>query len=122
MAGMSLARDISDMLDRKRAAAYALLQNWSGHLEGYAKENAPWTDRTSHARQGLHSGVELRGKSFVLYLSHGVEYGIWLEIAAKPKELREVLWDKPGPYAIVEPTMRLFEPRVKASMKELFRK
>jgi len=122
MAGLTLTRDVSDMLNRKRAATYALLQNWSGHVEGYAKVNAPWQDRTGHARQGLHSGVEIRGDQFVLYLSHGVEYGIWLEIACKPAELREILWDQPGPYAIVDPTLQIFWPRINRSVRELYRK
>jgi len=50
-------------------------------MEGYSKSHAPWTDRTSHARQSLHGGVDIRGDQQVLYLSHGVEYGIWLELA-----------------------------------------
>lgn len=50
-------------------------------MAGYAKKNAPWADRTANARNGLHSvvvGGENEVKSIV---SHGVDYGIWLEIA-----------------------------------------
>lgn len=46
-------------------------------MEAWAKANAPWQDRTGAARAGLHASVE--GNSIVL--SHGVPYGIWLEVA-----------------------------------------
>lgn len=50
-------------------------------LEAYAKEHAPWTDRTGHARQRLFTLVEdLSKDTVVLYLAHGVEYGRFLEI------------------------------------------
>ncbi|MBE3576882.1 MAG: hypothetical protein IMX00_04250 [Limnochordales bacterium] len=117
-----MADGVRDTLERRRAAIYALLQNWSGYLEAYAKSHASWTDRTGHARQGLHAGVEVRGSSMVLYLSHGVEYGEWLEIACKPKRLRKALWNKPGPYAIVEPTMQAHERRIRKTIEELWRK
>jgi hypothetical protein len=53
---------------------------WQAVFEAYAKEKAPWTDRTGNARQSLHSYVEeLAGDTVRLYLSHGVSYGIFLE-------------------------------------------
>jgi hypothetical protein len=73
---MVLGDGAREYIGRKQAGLYALLQNWAGQMEGYAKTNAPWTDRTGHARQGLHGGVDDRGGQYVLYLSHGVEYGI----------------------------------------------
>jgi hypothetical protein len=94
-------RDIQGYIQRKQAGLYALLQNWAGQMEGYAKEHATWTDRTSHARQSLHGGVDVRGDQFVLYLSHGVEYGLWLEIAHA------------GNYAIVGPTVDVHIERMK---------
>lgn len=45
------------------------------------KSNAPWTDRTGNARQGLHAAVQReRLKLYALILAHTVEYGIWLEV------------------------------------------
>ena len=59
-----------------------MLYCWTARqLEEYAKLNAPWSDRTSHARQSLHGGVDTDGSQFVLYLSQRVDYGIWLELA-----------------------------------------
>lgn len=46
------------------------------------KLNAPWTDRTSNARNGLNGEVVVvPKKSWALVLYHQVPYGIWLELA-----------------------------------------
>ena len=101
-----MADRVQEVINRKVAGTYALLQNWAGQLEGYAKENAPWTDRTGHARQGLHGGVDVDDTKFVLYLSHGVEYGIWLEIAHG------------GNYAIIKPTFDAHISRIRNTIHE----
>lgn len=57
-----------------------------------AKLKAPWTDRTGAARGGLngntsHSG-QLQGVGFAKHtitFAHGVDYGIWLEVANSGK-------------------------------------
>lgn len=46
-------------------------------MEAWAKANAPWQDRTGAARQGLHATVD----GTTITLSHGVPYGLWLEVA-----------------------------------------
>lgn len=46
----------------------------------YMKGNAPWTDRTSAARNGLHAVTANRPGRFELILAHAVSYGIWLEV------------------------------------------
>jgi len=103
---MALGDQTREYLERKKAGLYALLQNWAGQLEGYAKTHAPWTDRTGHARQSLHGGVESSDDKLVLYLSHGVEYGIWLEIAHG------------GNYAIVRPTIDAHISRIRQTIKD----
>ncbi|ADQ06506.1 conserved hypothetical protein [Caldicellulosiruptor hydrothermalis 108] len=107
---MALGDKTREKIERKKAGLYALLLDWAGNLEAYAKENAPWTDRTGNARQGLHGGVDINGKdSYTLYLSHGVEYGIWLELAHD------------GNYAIVGPTIDAHLQRIKETIKEYWR-
>jgi len=102
---MALGDQTREFLERKKAGLYALLQNWAGTMEGYAKSHAPWTDRTGHARQGLQGGVDVRGDQQVLYLSHGVDYGIWLELAHG------------GNYAIVRPTVDAHLSRIRQTVK-----
>ena len=50
-------------------------------IETYAKTYARWEDQTGNARQGLHAWVEEESEEVVkLFLAHGVEYGLWLEV------------------------------------------
>lgn len=62
-------------------------------LEGYMKHNAPWTNRTGHARQRLTGTVEDDPKGYRIKLAHGVDYGLHLEYANEKR------------YAILEPTL-----------------
>lgn len=68
--------------EQVRQAVVAVAQFFSVQLENYAKTNARWTDRSGNARQGLYSLVDDAAENAVIiYLSHGVDYGKWLEIA-----------------------------------------
>jgi hypothetical protein len=64
-------------------------------VQDYARSNAPWTDRTSNARNGLfaQSQGELSTGRIEIRLYHTVPYGIWLEIR----------WA--GKYATIYPTI-----------------
>lgn len=52
-------------------------------MQNFARENRKWTDRTGQARQRLvgGSGLMPRGHGYRVYIAHGVDYGIWLELA-----------------------------------------
>lgn len=50
-------------------------------MEVWAKANAPWQDRTGAARNGLSARVEGSRDNTTIVLSHGVDYGLWLEIS-----------------------------------------
>lgn len=103
---MALGDETREWLERKKAGLHAVLLNWGGIMEAYAKTHAPWTDRTGHARQSLHGGVERRADdTLVLYLSHGMEYGIWLELA------------NGGNYAILGPTVDAHLQRIRETVK-----
>lgn len=71
-----------------------------GRMEAYAKTNAPWTDRTSNARNGLVAQSGRQGSTHFLVLAHRVDYGIWLEVR----------WG--GKYAIILPTLDVFTPQI----------
>ncbi|BDR81024.1 hypothetical protein [Clostridium tetani] len=84
-------------INRKKAGMYALCNMFASNLENKVKEDANWKDRTGHARQALHSGVESENNSYSIYLSHGVEYGEILEEGSKPhviipKNKRALYW------------------------------
>lgn len=68
-------------------------------MEAWAKANAPWTDRTGAARATLHASVEESGFAIgQIVLAHGVDYGVWLEIAHG------------GQYAIIAPAIDMWGP------------
>jgi hypothetical protein len=70
-----------------------LLEVASRSLE-YAKANAPWTDRTGNARNGLDVAVENDGNALIMELFHTVDYGLWLEVIQN------------GRFAIIMPTLQ----------------
>jgi hypothetical protein len=68
------------------------------HAESYMKDQAPWTDRTGAARNGLGTKVVVETNKVAIVLYHSVPYGVYLETR----------WD--GKYAIIESTMAAAGP------------
>lgn len=92
-------RSLASVLSRAPAkidlGMTAIMERARPRAERYMKSNAPWTDRTGNARQGLHAAVQReRLKLYALILAHTVEYGIWLEVTHG------------GANRIIEPTIR----------------
>lgn len=77
---------------------------------GYMKTNAPWTDRTTAARAGLHAVSSHSGSRFELVLAHAVSYGIWLEVANS------------GKYQIILPSLRAASRELQGLLDQLWRK
>lgn len=97
--------------DRQRAAVVSLAQNWAGQLEARAKRNAPWTDRTGNARNGLFGSTEvtgLRRNEVKIRLAHTMDYGVFLELA------------RDGKYAILKPTVDAAVPEIWESYRNLW--
>jgi hypothetical protein len=85
-----------------------IYQRWAPEIANWMKENAPWTDRTGNARQGLYTAVENVVNTMVeLIMSHGVEYGIFLELK------------NAGHFAIVNPALDYFAPKIWQDVREL---
>lgn len=81
---------------RTMTAALMYAKTSALELQNHAKVNAPWTDRTSMARTTLSADAEQKTDTVIqIWLAHGVEYGIWLELANNKK------------YAIIQPTIDL---------------
>lgn len=79
-------------------------------LQQYAQQHAPWTDRTGAARRGLHSTYTKQSSyNFLVHLSHGVDYGIFLEKANS------------GRFAILNPTVEAMLPRMTRTLKGVWR-
>jgi hypothetical protein len=76
--------------------AEEILRDMAREVQAYAQQNAPWTDQTGAARNGLTTDVYREGDTVVLQLYHTVDYGVWLETIQN------------GEYAIIMPTLEHF--------------
>lgn len=84
--------------------------------EAWMKENAPWTDRTSDARQGLFGRSERSGNVITVTLGHTMEYGEYLELGTRYMAPRRVvipahrLWRLILPEQAGKELMEMFAP------------
>lgn len=102
-------RNMSDYEGKVYHAVAQVAKYFAPIVETYAKQNAPWTDQTGNARQSLHAYVdELSTTVARLYLSHGRDYGVYLETANS------------GRYAIIWPTLEEHIPKIRDMLKEIF--
>lgn len=127
--------------EQKIAGMHDKLLFWATTMDSYAKMHAPWKDQTTNARQGLLGGVERDGTKLILYLSHQMEYGRYLEegtgihgphkqtFAIRPKDKEALFWPgaahpvkavlhHPGmkPRAILRPTFDAHIDQIKRSI------
>ena len=91
-----LEKGLSLLEDRAKIAVKIKVSQASQELKSYAQIKAPWTDRTGQARRMIDSYFyELSTSGYRIVLAHGVDYGIWLELANEKK------------YAIIQPTINI---------------
>ncbi len=75
-----------NLYDNRVQTAIAMYAGASAErLQNSAKENRPWTDRTGQARQRLRGYSAKVKNGYRVYIAHGVDYGIWLEMANERK-------------------------------------
>lgn len=103
----SLLDGLGRMKVRTEQAILMFAQTQATKFESDAKSQARWTDRTGHARQRLKGTVEKVPEGYKIKLAHGVDYGLWLELANEKK------------YAIVEPIIRTKSPYVIRDLNNL---
>jgi hypothetical protein len=90
-----------------RVGVEAIAMRWAPDIEAWMKENTPWTDRTGNARQNLRTEVVDLTSEIVIMLAHGMEYGIFLELAHG------------GKYEIIGPALDRFAPLVLADVQKM---
>lgn len=93
---------------RADRALSVIMRYHATRATAYARQNAPWTDRTSNARNGLNAVAESGSKSHRIIIAHTVPYGIFLEVR----------WA--GRYAIIRPTVDHEGPEVMKTVEGLF--
>lgn len=98
-------------LEKKSNEAVRMYANTAASkLESHAKKNRPWTDRTGLAKMSLRGYVEPQPSAFRIFLAHGVEYGINLELNYEKK------------YAIIQPTILALSPDIMKGLDRLLEK
>lgn len=81
----AIEKGLNSMESKFDLAMQAFLDNAGEKLVSYGKENAKWVNRTGAARDRLNSYSGKVNKGYKLYFAHGVDYGIWLELANEKK-------------------------------------
>lgn len=79
---------------RTDASVRVLAEQGATKMQNSAKANAKWETRTGQAKRNLKGDVATTLYGYRIILSHGVNYGIWLELANNKK------------YAIIPQTIR----------------
>jgi len=91
------------------AAIQAVGQLVAAEMEAYLKQTAPWTDRSSAARQGLTGvALQLGATSVAIVLYHQASYGKWLELCNGSR------------YAVILPALPLLYSKVVAAIAAAF--
>ena len=83
-----------------RAAIGVYADTAAKKMEGEAKKNAPWTDRTGNARNSIQGDFGWQGNKAVITLGGNMDYSVWLELAYEKK------------YAILKPTIDRNAPEI----------
>lgn len=92
-------KNLGDYLFRTIAALQALGDHYAAKMEGEAKQNKPWQNRTGDAQKGLFGEAKAENTELKVRLAHSVDYGVYLELANN------------GKYAILEPTVQKNAPK-----------
>lgn len=130
----NLAKD-GEINKKMKAAVGVYCDSTGKKMEGYAKANAPWTDRTGNARQTMQGGFKWNdGDKCAAYISGNMEYSPYLELAhAKGKStdnevgmevapsFEQLELANEGKYAILRPTVRKLTPEFVKGMANLLK-
>lgn len=107
----TLKKNLDNMSTKLGAVILMYAATKASEIQEKMKLNRPWTDRTGLAKATLRAKVSQPNKDTVrITLSHGVDYGIWLELAHGKN------------YAIIAPTVREEGPRIVEDLNNLMSK
>lgn len=107
----SLKKNLDNMSTKLGTVVLMYSATKASELQAKMKMNRPWTDRTGMAKTMLSAKVSQPSQNVVrITLAHGVDYGIWLELAHEKN------------YAIIAPTVRDEGPRIVSDLDNLMSK
>lgn len=109
--GSSLSKNLDKMATKLGAVVLMYSATKASEIESKMKQNRPWTDRTNMAKTTLNAKVSQPNTNLIrITLAHGVDYGIWLELAHGKN------------YAIIAPTIQEEGPRIVSDLNDLMSK
>ena len=107
----TLKKNLDKMSEKLGAVLLMYSATKASEIESKMKINRPWTDRTGMAKTTLNAKVSQPSENLIrITLAHGVDYGIWLELANGKN------------YAIIAPTVREEGPRIVEDLDNLMSK
>lgn len=122
-----LLGNLAQQQSKFRASMGLYASNSANKLQNYARQNKPWQNHTYDARNRLNTSWQWRGNKIVITLSHGVEYGVYLEKGTSPHVITGNPWlywqgashpvkkvNHPGAkaYPIIMPTIQHLGPQI----------
>ena len=103
-----LSQNLDEFQDRLKYAVQMYASSKANEFEALMKANRKWTDRTGMAKARLNASISEPDENTIrITLAHGVEYGIWLELANEKN------------FAIIAPTLSQQGPRVIEGLNDL---
>ena len=94
-----LLKGLADREIKVRASLGLYADTIAKKMETHAKTNKPWTDRTGRAKQSLNSSWKWMGDVARVELSHGVDYGVYLEFCNERR------------FSVISPTINYIAPK-----------
>jgi len=90
--------------------ALVVAKKFAPEIESWMMQNAPWRDRSGIARKSLYTEVNQVSRSAVeLILSHGVDYGVFLELSHA------------GKWGIIDRALDVWAPILWKAIQDLIR-
>ena len=105
----NLIKGLAEREIKTRAALGLYADTVAKKMEAHEKSNKPWVDRTGRAKQSLNSSWKWVGDVARVELSHGVYYGIYLELCNEKR------------YAIIKPTIDIISPQAIKGLNKILK-
>ena len=77
--GSELINNLKNMNKRVQIALNEIGDTTAQKMKTYAQTNHPWEDQSHSATDEITTEVKWEGTALDISITHGVDYGIWLE-------------------------------------------
>jgi len=105
----TLVENLNEVIGRLGSVVLLYAGTKASIIEAWMKQNRPWTDQTGAAKASLNASVTTLDDGTVrITLSHGVAYGIWLELAKEKN------------FAIIDPAIKRFQAEIMEDLQGIF--